>query len=263
MAALEDYNAGLKLYLAKNYTQAIPYFDAALNLEPDNTAALLARADCYYSLEKYQQALSDYEKVQAIQPQNTHVAQSIETLRAKIGKPSTVPSAKKSPGGDNRMEKRFGFYFGWNSDPMTSNYGISVAFNATSYLRLTGSFGYLHDTAVATTTTDGVVTNSTTYTVDSGTAFGFGMKGLMPHWEFSPVVGLNFSETFVNLPPEIVYFNILNGPAGGNYNLFLIYTNIGFDYQAKDGLDLGFGVDIPLNNTNGTVFPGLNVGKFF
>ncbi len=171
-------------------------------------------------------------------------------------------STPASSNGDNRMDKRFGLYLSLSNDPVISTYGISAAFNATNYLRLTGSFGFLNDTGVATATSNGVVTTST-YTPESATAFGFGMKFLVPRWEFSPVVGLNFSETFLKIAPEIVYFNLPNGPGGSNDNLFLIYANVGFDYQAKDGLDLGFGFNIPLNNITGNVIPGLNVGKFF
>ncbi len=90
----------------------------------------------------------------------------------------------------------------------------------------------------------------------------------MPRWEFSPVVGLNLSDTTLNLPPGYSYFNVSNGTSSGNYNLFLVYANVGFDYQAKDGFDLGFGFNIPLVNEpdagiTGIVIPGLNIGKFF
>ncbi len=129
----EDYDAGLKLYSAQNYAQAIPYFDEALVQEPGNTAALQSRANCYYFLKEYPQALSDYQKVLALEPQNTQVAQFIQTLQAKIGTPSTVPSPNNPSGTDNRMEKRFGLYIGLLSDPMISLGSINAAYNVTGF----------------------------------------------------------------------------------------------------------------------------------
>src|SRR5258708_36316001 len=61
-------NAGLQLYKAKNYSQAIRYYSAAISLDPNNAAAFQGRANCYYLLGQTQQALNDYEKVQAIAP---------------------------------------------------------------------------------------------------------------------------------------------------------------------------------------------------
>jgi len=164
----------------------------------------------------------------------------------------------------NRADRPFGICFEFDNDPMVSDYGICAAYNATNYLRLTGSVGYLNETIVTTTTSNGISTTSDS-PGESGVALGFGVKALMPHWEFSPVIGLNFSETFVNLPPYEAFFYIPNGAGGGNYNLFLIYTNVGFDYQTKGGFNLGLVINIPLNNSdfNTYVFPGLYIGKFF
>jgi hypothetical protein len=53
--------------------------------------------------------------------------------------------------------------------------------------------------------------------------------------------------------------------------LYVVYTNLGFDYQAKDGFNLGFGVCLSLASTSipassdtfSFAVPYLNIGKFF
>jgi tetratricopeptide (TPR) repeat protein len=78
------YNAGLQLYNAKNYQQAAQYFGAAISLDPNNTAALQGQANSYYALGQYQQALDDYQKVQALQS-SPQLASMIQNLQAKVG----------------------------------------------------------------------------------------------------------------------------------------------------------------------------------
>ncbi len=86
------YNAGLQLYNAKNYQQAIQYFGAAISLDPNNAAALQGQANSYYVLGQFQQALNDYQKVQALQP-NPQLASMIQALQAKVGagSPAAAP----------------------------------------------------------------------------------------------------------------------------------------------------------------------------
>jgi formylglycine-generating enzyme required for sulfatase activity len=90
VTAKEYYDAGLKLYSNKDYQKAVQYFDAVIQLEPDNSAALLGRANCYYSMGQYQDALTNYKKVAVLQPQNAQVTQLIETLQTKIGNSSAT-----------------------------------------------------------------------------------------------------------------------------------------------------------------------------
>lgn len=81
----DDYTkAGHQLYSQKDYAQAIRYYDAALSLDPNNLGALQGRANCRYALGQLQPALADYEKVQALNP-NEQLNQFIQALRAKVG----------------------------------------------------------------------------------------------------------------------------------------------------------------------------------
>ncbi|HJT24658.1 MAG TPA: tetratricopeptide repeat protein, partial [bacterium] len=94
--AADYYNAGLQLYNAQNYAQAVQYFSAAIQTDPNNTAALQGRANCYYAQGQYQQALDDYQKVQAISP-NPQLASLIQSLQAKVGT-STAAAPPPAPG---------------------------------------------------------------------------------------------------------------------------------------------------------------------
>lgn len=85
------YNAGLQLYNAQNYAQAVQYFSAAIQVDPNNAAALQGRANCYYAQGQYQQALDDYQKVEALSP-NPQLAAMIQALQAKVGSPAAPPS---------------------------------------------------------------------------------------------------------------------------------------------------------------------------
>ncbi len=89
-SAGDYYNAGLKFYNSQNYAQAIQYFNAAISMDPNNTGALQGRANCYYAQGQFQQALDDYQKVQALQP-NPQLASMIQSLQAKLG--NAAPAA--------------------------------------------------------------------------------------------------------------------------------------------------------------------------
>ena len=78
------YQAGLQLFNAKDYAKAVQYFSAALSLDPNNTASLQGRANSYYSLGQYQNALNDYQKVQALAP-SPQLSQFIQAVQAKVG----------------------------------------------------------------------------------------------------------------------------------------------------------------------------------
>lgn len=98
--AVDYYNAGLQFYTAKNYAQAIQYFTAALNMDPNNAGALQSRGNCYYQQGDYQNALADYQKTLALTPNNTQLATFVQTLQAKVvtaGVPAAASPAAAQP----------------------------------------------------------------------------------------------------------------------------------------------------------------------
>src|SRR5579859_1514317 len=81
--AVDYYNAGLQLYNAQNYAQAAQYFNAAVQMDPTNMAALQGRANCYYTLGHYSEALADYQKIQSVMRSDA-LAQLIQSIQAKV-----------------------------------------------------------------------------------------------------------------------------------------------------------------------------------
>lgn len=110
------YNWGAQSYAAKNYSQAVPYFNYVLSLDPNNLSALKSRGNCYYFLGQYPQALADYQKVQGLQP-NDQVASFIQALQTKIntapaalGLPLSSTPAPSSPAATGSFDQGMGLY---------------------------------------------------------------------------------------------------------------------------------------------------------
>jgi tetratricopeptide (TPR) repeat protein len=96
--ATDYYNAGLQLYNAQNYPQAIQYFGAALSLDPNNAPALQGRGNCYYVQGRYAEALADYQKVQTLSPSDG-LAKMIQSLQARVGQPALPAAGAAAPPG--------------------------------------------------------------------------------------------------------------------------------------------------------------------
>jgi tetratricopeptide (TPR) repeat protein len=94
-SSADYYKAGLQLYSAKNYSQAVRYFGAAIQLDPNNIAALQARGNCNYVSGDYNDALSDYQRVQAIAPSDA-LTQFISKIQSKINSTSAAPASAPS-----------------------------------------------------------------------------------------------------------------------------------------------------------------------
>jgi tetratricopeptide (TPR) repeat protein len=95
-SSADYYKAGLKLYSVKNYSQAARYFGAAVQLDPNNTAALQALGNCHYAAGDYSGALTCYQKVQALSPSDA-LAQFISKIQAKINSTSSAPEPSAAP----------------------------------------------------------------------------------------------------------------------------------------------------------------------
>ena len=107
--AADYYKAGLQFYTAKNYTQAIQYFGAAIGMDPNNTSSFLVRANCYYYLGQYPQALADYQRVQALQP-NDKIAALIPVLQAKINASPALPPLSSPAPTASSFDQGLAFY---------------------------------------------------------------------------------------------------------------------------------------------------------
>jgi len=157
---------------------------------------------------------------------------------------------------DNRSNEPFGLYL--SSGPYEL-FSLNAAYNLDRFLRVTGGLGYSHYVAVSSV---GSGPSFTEIIVDSGindAVLDASLKAMVPHWEFSPVIGLGLSN-LTTLNPYGTYLP----------DILFTYAIIGFDYQAKDGFDMGLEICFPFYDIiDGTPFNDfgsigrINIGEFF
>lgn len=96
--------AGNAALAAKNYDQAIAYYQAVVNANPNNAGAYQGLGNCYYFKGDQATALSNYQKALNLNPNNPQLSQFVQTLQAKVGATgsspaATTPAASTSPAG--------------------------------------------------------------------------------------------------------------------------------------------------------------------
>jgi Tetratricopeptide repeat len=94
--------AGNAALAAKNYDQAIAYYQAVVNANPNNAGAYQGLGNCYYFKGDQANALSNYQKALNLNPNNPQLSQFVQTLQARAGAPasspaSNTPAASTSP----------------------------------------------------------------------------------------------------------------------------------------------------------------------
>jgi len=97
--AQQYYQAGLQLYQAKDYAKAVQYFDAALKVDPNMAAAAQGAGNCHMALNQPAQALPYYEKALALKPDDAQLASFVQNLKARVGSAPAGPSASPATAG--------------------------------------------------------------------------------------------------------------------------------------------------------------------
>ena len=94
-ATAADYlAAGNQLYGAKNYDQAIRYYQAVLQLEPNSAAAFQGLGTCYYQQEDRSKALEAFKQAARLDPQNTRLLSFVQNLETQA---NALPVAPPQP----------------------------------------------------------------------------------------------------------------------------------------------------------------------
>jgi len=79
------FQAGSKCYQDKNYSQALTYLNAAVQLNPSYGAAHQLRGNCYYYMGDKTSAAACYQQAYALDPSNAALGQTIAGLQAASG----------------------------------------------------------------------------------------------------------------------------------------------------------------------------------
>ncbi len=145
--------------------------------------------------------------------------------------------SSSSIGFSNRMNNKVGVTIGVVGDPYPSILGVNGSYNVTDFLRGTLGYGEIEFLGVKMTT------------------IGAGATGFVPGWSITPIFGLHYSNISTEGDGEIE----IQGYRGSGG---LLYTALGFDWQAGGGFNLGMGYNIPLSGTGpGTFYAA--AGWFF
>jgi tetratricopeptide (TPR) repeat protein len=87
----QHYLAGLKLFGAKQYEQAIAEYDRALEVKPDWVDVLLAKATSLSSLGKQEQAIETVQRVIELTPNDAMAYTSLSIFLQRMNK---IPEAE-------------------------------------------------------------------------------------------------------------------------------------------------------------------------
>ncbi|HVZ79401.1 MAG TPA: tetratricopeptide repeat protein [bacterium] len=91
------YQAGNGLYAQKNYDQAIRYYQAAVQVNPNFWQADQGMGNCYYAKGDKANALASYQKALAINPNNPQLSTFVQSLQAEVGAAPVSPMDGTSP----------------------------------------------------------------------------------------------------------------------------------------------------------------------
>lgn len=91
-ATAQDYiAAGNQFYQAKDLNKAVLYYKAAVQMDPNNAAAHQSLGSAYYGLGQKPEALAEYQKALAINPNNPQLSSFVQTLQAQVGSTPSMP----------------------------------------------------------------------------------------------------------------------------------------------------------------------------
>lgn len=155
--------------------------------------------------------------------------------------------------GESRTEiignKKVGTYLGLGN-PYPSLIGINGAYNIDKNMRAVVGYG-----EVEVTTSVGFGANGFTESKVKAQTYTAGMDYLFLESSFRPVAGLRLG-----------YFNVSGDGTfsvqGIDKSTMLIYSNVGLDWVADSGLNLGTGFNVAMLGGRGANFYA-NVGYFF
>lgn len=158
-------------------------------------------------------------------------------------KPAASSNSSETTVGSNRMLRKAGVYLGVLGDPFPTIVGVNLGYNAFDFARFTVGLGQ--------------VSASIGSAEASATTIGAGTRFFVPGWSLSPVAGLSFAYVAVSQKggATLTVQNFTQSMAH-------IYANIGVDWQAASGFNIGAGYNLSFASGVGGL-PYLNLGWYF
>lgn len=91
------------LYTGKNYSQALRYYDAAVQADPNLWQAYQGLGNCYYALGDKAKAVSNYQRCLSLHRDNPQLSAFVDSLRAQMKADASAPKDKYSAAETNRI----------------------------------------------------------------------------------------------------------------------------------------------------------------
>ncbi|GEM_PF-1581182 len=273
--SLPYYQAGNNFYSQRNYDQAIRYYQAAAQMNPQLWQAYQGEGNCYYAKGDKASALTNYQKALAINPNNPQLSSFAQTLQAQLG---TAPPAQPSTNNpamtvSNNSPAASSAAKNFEVDPMagiaistSTGYGLGFGGGVGAYyslppdskLAIGGSVGfYTFSNSMATTETfspygSRTITSNGNWTNIEILASGkmrFDAQGLKPYLLGGVGISLfgitssggttyNLNPPY-NQPPYTSYYQNSSSPSISGSS---IYPTL----QAGGGLELQMGPDMEI-----------------
>jgi tetratricopeptide (TPR) repeat protein len=160
-ATAQDYiSAGNQFYQAKDLNKAVLYYKAAVQMDPNNAAAHQSLGSAYYGLGQKPEALAEYQKSLAINPNNPQLSSFVQTLQAQVGStPSmpgmggTTPSSASSAAKNLEVDPMAGIALGGGAG-MGIGGGVSGYYLLDKSLGIGASVGFYSFSSVSLTSID-------------------------------------------------------------------------------------------------------------
>lgn len=169
-----------------------------------------------------------------------------------IGCTMAVLGSMNAEAASSRVANPFGIHAGLIGDPFPTLVGVNVNYNALDFLRLTAGYGSI--SATGTSVSNGTVTN----TELSARTIGAGARLMIPDMNFTPVIGASFANVTITGAASTASQEVGGFSGSGSH----VYVSGGFDWQAGNGFNLGFGYNYSLLAGVGGL-PYVNLGFYF
>jgi tetratricopeptide (TPR) repeat protein len=132
-------STGNIVYAQKDYAMAVRYYQAAVQMDPNNSAAYLGLGNSYYSLGQKDQALIAYQKASALDPNNIQLSSFINTLKNQLGNSPALTPASKPTVSSSGME--IDLNAGLDDPISPAGYGLSFGGGAACYFGMGPEMG--------------------------------------------------------------------------------------------------------------------------